>query len=141
MTTFPPTTTVFNDGYIAEMYETYRRDASKVEESWRQFFRTAESLAGVPDGTRTDDRLLRTAAAAASLAEAIHEYGHLAVQLDPLGSAPPGAPELTAEFHGVAEGALADVPATALGYRDGTAADVVQRLRNVYCGAIALEFT
>ena len=144
MSTFPPTTSVFNDGYIAEMYETYRRDPSAVDESWRQFFRTAESLAGITEitgGARADDRLLRKTAAAASLIEAIREYGHLAVQLDPLGTPPPGAPELTPAFHGIPEEELADVPASALGYSGGTAADVVQRLREVYCSTIALEFT
>ena len=29
MSTFPPTTTVFNDGYIAEMFESYRRDPAQ----------------------------------------------------------------------------------------------------------------
>ena len=141
MSTFPPTTTVFNDGYIAETYDAYRRDPSSVEESWRQFFRTAESLAGIAGSARVDDRLLRKTAAAASLVEAIREYGHLAVQLDPLGTPPPGAPELTPEFHGMKEEELADVPASALGYSTGSAADVVQRLREVYCSTIALEFT
>ncbi|MEP6620474.1 MAG: 2-oxoglutarate dehydrogenase E1 component [bacterium] len=142
MSTFPPTTTVFNDGYVAEMYDAYRRDPAAVDESWRQFFRTAESLSGIGSGAgRPDDRLLRKAAGAAALADAIREYGHLAVQLDPLGSPPPGASELTPEFHGINEDELGDVPASALGYATGTAADVVQRLRQVYCGAIALEFT
>ncbi|MEP6732210.1 MAG: 2-oxoglutarate dehydrogenase E1 component [bacterium] len=140
MPTFPPTTSIFNDGYIAEMYESYRRDPSSVDESWRQYFRTAESLAGVVSGGQTDERMLRKAAAAAALVEAIREYGHLAVQLDPLGTAPPGAPELTPEFHGITEEELTHVPATALGYAEGTAADVVRRLRDVYCGAIGLEF-
>ena len=142
MSTFPPTTTVFNDGYIAEMYEAYRRDPATVDESWRQFFRTAQSLAGVGGGTApVDDRMLRKAAGAAALADAIREYGHLAVQLDPLGTPPPGASELTPEFHGINADELADVPASALGAAEGTAADVVHRLRQVYCGAIALEFT
>ena len=141
MSTFPPTTTVFNDGYIAETYEAYRRDPSSVDESWRQFFRTAESIAGTAGGAPADDRLLRKAAAAASLVEAIREYGHLAVQLDPLGTPPPGATELTPEFHGIKEEELGDVPASALGFSVGSAADVVQRLREVYCSTIALEFT
>jgi 2-oxoglutarate dehydrogenase E1 component len=140
MSTFPPTTTVFNDGYIAEMYEAYRRDPSSVDESWRQYFRTAESLSGIVSGAPSDERMLRKAAAAAALVEAIREYGHLAVQLDPLGTAPPGAPELTPEFHGITEDELAHVPASALGYTEGTAADVVQRMRDVYCGSIGLEF-
>jgi 2-oxoglutarate dehydrogenase E1 component len=141
MSTFPPTTTVFNDGYIAETYEAYRRDPSSVDESWRQFFRTADALAGIAGGGRADEGLLRKAAGAAALADAIRQYGHLAVQLDPLGSPPPGGPELTPEFHGITEEDLAQVPASALGYESGTAADVVARLREVYCGAIGLEFT
>ena len=140
MSTFPPTTTVFNDGYIAEAYDAWKADPTSVDESWRQFFRTAESLAGGTSGTRPDDALLRKTAGAAGLVDAIRQYGHLAVQLDPLGGAPPGAAELAAEFHGVAEADLASVPATALGYEGGTAADVVAHLRNVYSGAIALEF-
>src|SRR5215207_7010579 len=142
MSTFPPTTTVFNDGYIAETYEAYRRDPSSVDESWRQFFRTAESLAGVTGAgsTACDPALLRKSAGAAALIDAIRHYGHFAVQLDPLGSQPPGAAELTPEFHGITESDLADVPASALGYADGTAADVVRALRSVYCDKIGLEF-
>src|SRR5689334_6876159 len=141
MSTFPPTTTVYNDGYIAETYEAYRRDPSSVDESWRQFFRTAESLAGITGGAgAADSALLRKTAGAAALVDAIRQFGHLAVALDPLGSAPPGSPELTPEFHGITEQDLSDVPATALGYESGTAADVVAKLREVYCGALALEF-
>ena len=39
-------TSVFNDGYIAEVYEAFRQNPSSVDESWRQFFRFAEQLAG-----------------------------------------------------------------------------------------------
>ena len=136
MSTFPPTTTVFNDGYIAETYEAYRRDPSSVDESWRQFFRTAESLAAITGGasSASDPALLRKAAGAAALIDAIRHYGHLAVQLDPLGSKPPGAAELTAEFHGITEQELADVPASSLGYQSGTAADVVRALRGCTAG-------
>jgi len=141
MSTFPPTTTVFNDGYIAETYEAYRRDPSSVDESWRQFFRTAESLAGITGAAgAADSALLRKTAGAAALVDAIRQYGHFAVQLDPLGTQPPGAAELTPEFHDVTEQELADVPASALGYESGTAADVVRHLREVYCSKIGLEF-
>ena len=146
MPSFPPSTTVFNDAYIAEAYDRFRRDPSAVEESWRQFFRAAESLAaaGTPGtpaiGGGTDEGLLRKTAGAAALVDAIRQYGHLAVQLDPLGTPPPGGPELTPEFHGITEADLAAVPASALGFESGTAADVVQLLRDAYCGAIAFEF-
>src|SRR5206468_268198 len=83
---------------------------------------------------------LRKTAGAAALIDAIRQYGHLAVQLDPLGTQPPGAAELTPEFHEITEQELADVPASALGYQSGTAADVVRHLREVYCGKLGLEF-
>ena len=41
-----PITGAFNDGYVTEAYEAYRRDPASVDESWRQFFRFAESIAG-----------------------------------------------------------------------------------------------
>ena len=137
-----PITSVFNDGYIAEAYEAFKRDPSSVDESWRQFFTFAAQLAGQGTGTGgVDASLLRKTAAAASLVGAIQRHGHLAVQIDPLGSAPPGAAELQPEFYGLTEADLALIPASALGDdRGGTAADVVQRARDLYCGALGYEF-
>src|SRR5688500_8640139 len=113
-----PITSVFNDGYVAEQYEAYRRDPASVEESFRQLFRFAESLAGrVAAGgagsAPIDASLLRAVAGAAGLVDAIRLYGHLAVPLDPLGTPPVGAAELAPEFHGITEGDLARVPAAA----------------------------
>jgi 2-oxoglutarate dehydrogenase E1 component len=137
-----PITSVFNDGYIAEKYEAFRRDPASVDESWRQFFRVAERLAGSPTGPGAyDASLLRKAAGAGALVGAIQRHGHLAVQIDPLGTPPPGAAELKPEFHGLTEADLAQVPASALGDEEtGTAADVVHRMREHYCGAIGYEF-
>src|SRR5205085_6887439 len=139
-------TSAFNDGYIAEMYEMYRRDPNGVEESWRQFFRFAESLSGTPSQGAIDESLLRKVAGAAALLGAVQRYGHLAVQLDPLGAPPLGAAELKPEFHGITERDLAEIPATALAdahtstQLTGTAADVVQHMRELYCGTIGYEF-
>ena len=144
-------TSVFNDGYIAEQYDAYRRDPASVDESWRQFFRFAEQLGGSGSGPAvgsagagpTDASTLRKAAGAASLAEAVRAYGHLAVAIDPLGTPPPGADELQAEFHGVTEADLSAIPASALGFDDadaGTAADVIARLRSLYGSTIGFEF-
>jgi 2-oxoglutarate dehydrogenase E1 component len=143
MPSFPPSTTVFNDAYIADAYERYRRDPSSVDESWRQFFRAAESLAGGAGGGGGGgggEDLLHKTAGAAALVNAIRQYGHLAVQLDPLGTPPPGGPELTPEFHGITDEDLAVVPGRALGLQGGTASDAVGHLREVYCGAIGFEF-
>jgi 2-oxoglutarate dehydrogenase E1 component len=143
-----PITGVFNDGYISEAYEAYRRDPASVDESWRQFFRFAESLSGTlppmageaPTAARVDSDLLRKVAAAAKLVDAIRNFGHLAVPLDPLGTPPAGTPELTPEFHGLGEQDLQRIPAEALGGDEGaTAADVVARLRELYSSRIGFE--
>jgi len=142
-----PITGVFNDGYISEAYEAYRRDPASVDESWRQFFRFAESLSGAvpptaaetPTTARVDAQLLRKVAAAAKLVDAIRNFGHLAVPLDPLGTPPSGTPELTPEFHGLSEDDLQRIPAEALGGEGGTAADVVSTLREFYSSRIGFE--
>jgi 2-oxoglutarate dehydrogenase E1 component len=135
-------TSVFNDGYVAEAYDAYKRDPASVDESWRQFFRFAEQLSGtgatkqggVPAG------MLRAAAGAAALLDAIRAYGHLAVNIDPLGSAPVGSPELDPASHGVDEAQLATIPGSALGTTDATGADATARLRSLYSSTIGFEF-
>lgn len=88
-----PITSVFNDGYIEEMYESFQRDPASVDESWRQYFRMAGLVSGTGGAAGgSDPALLRKAAGAASLLGAIQRFGHFAVQLDPLGSPPPGPP-------------------------------------------------
>src|SRR5882762_3431728 len=145
-----PITSVFNDGYVAEAYEAYRRDPASVDESWRQFFRFAESLGGAPppvasgqppQAGQVDPAFLRDIAAAAELVDAIRSYGHLAVPLDPLGATPEGTPELTLEFHGLSEEHLASIPGIALGASGGSAADVVARLRDLYSSRIGFEIS
>jgi 2-oxoglutarate dehydrogenase E1 component len=146
-----PITGAFNDGYIAEAYDAYRRDPASVDESWRQFFRFAESLSGAapPSGVPTqtsaagqlDPAFLRDVAAAAELVDAIRSYGHLAVALDPLGTTPEGTPELTPEFHGLSEEHLASIPGIALGASGGSAADVVAKLRELYSSRIGFEIS
>src|ERR1700755_3186710 len=132
-----PITSVFNDGYVAQAFESFKRDPSSVDESWRQFFRFAAQLAGTDSlSSGVDASLLKKAASAASLVGAIQRHGHLAVQIDPLGTAPAGAAELKPEFHGITDADLAQIPASALGYDSGTAADVGQRTRELYCGGL-----
>src|SRR5438477_5431979 len=122
-----PVTGVFNDGLIAELYAAYQRDPGSVDESWRQFFRVAAQITADQAAPGTyDATLLRKAAGAAALASAIRAYGHLAVPIDPLGTAPPGAAELRADFHRIQESDLPQIPGSALGDASrATAADVI----------------
>ncbi len=137
-----PRTGAFNDGLIAEQWESFQLDPASVDESWRQYFRFAQSLAeaGATDTPAPDAPLLRKVAAAAALVAAIRAFGHLALQRDPLGSLPTGTPELTPEFHGITEADLSSVPGSALGFPQATAAEVVAHLRHLYSSSIGLEF-
>jgi 2-oxoglutarate dehydrogenase E1 component len=136
-----PATSVFNDGYIAELYEQYKRDPASVDESWRQYFRFAENLTGAAPATGSaDPELLRKVAGAAGLVSAIQRYGHMCVQIDPLGSPPTDAAEMKPDFHGITEADLHQIPASALGGTSGTAADIVARMRELWCGAIGFEY-
>ncbi len=133
-----PITGAFNDAFIADMYERFRENPESVDASWRQFFGFAQSIAGTAPGI-TDESLLRKVAAAAALVEDIRHYGHLAVRLDPLGTPPAGAQELTPEYHGLTARDLDRIPGSALGFSDATAADVVQRLRGIYASTIGFD--
>jgi 2-oxoglutarate dehydrogenase E1 component len=152
-----PIASVFNDGYVAEQFAAYRRDPDSVEESWRQYFRLAESLAeslagAGPVGGATagadsargvvnDQEFARKVAGVARYTAAIRRYGHLAVQLDPLGSPPPGAVELTLEHYGITESDLDLVSGAALDFPHlATARDVAQRLQYRYTRNLAVEF-
>lgn len=143
-----PISSAFNDGYIAERFEAYRRDPASVEESWRQIFRLVESLGGVaPAATTTAlqatdlQAFARKVAGAARYTAAIRRYGHLAVQLDPLGTPPPGAVELTLEHYGITDADLDLVSGAALDFPHlATARDVAERLKYRYTRNLAVEF-
>ena len=139
-----PIASVFNDAYAAEQFEAYRRDPATVEESWRQFFRFAEQATGLapsPEPARgPDEDYARKVAGAARYTSAIRRYGHLAVQIDPLGTPPPGAAELTLDFYGIVEPDLDTVTGASLGFPHlATARDVANRLRKRYCTNLAVE--
>ena len=104
-----------------------------------QFGTTGSTIANAGDPD-----LPRVAAAAAALAQNIRIFGHLAVSLDPLGTPPLGATELTPEFFRITEADLSRIPATSLGFTDGrfkTAADIIAMLRKRYASRLALEVT
>ncbi len=143
----PAITSVFNDGIVAEQFERYRRDPASVDESWRQYFRIAESLfagstaaAGAPASASADAAFLAKVAAASNLLQAIRMYGHYDVQLDPLGTPPVSADELQPAFWGLTDADLERIPGAALDdARFATAKDVIERKRSVYSNRIGYE--
>src|SRR4029077_10018119 len=104
----PVVTSVFNDAYIREAYESFLRDPGSVDESWRQFFRLAAQYGGgaAAPGAAPDQDFARKVVGVSRYLNSIRRYGYLAVPLDPLGSPPPGAVELTPEHYGITEADL-----------------------------------
>ena len=87
--------------------------------------------------------LVEGVAAATTLIKAIRTHGHLAANLDPLGSEPVGDPALEAELlePPLTPELQARIPASVLrvGVEGETLADVLPKLREIYCGTIAYE--
>jgi 2-oxoglutarate dehydrogenase E1 component len=135
-----------NAGYVLELYEQYSRDPDSVDPLTRQVFEqwvpSTGNGAAVPAATAGVDvtRLVATM----NLARAIRRSGHRAAQLDPLGSEPPGDPQLDPKAHGLSEADLAAMPAEIVGgpvaQGAGNAAEAIVRLRQRYCGTIGYDF-
>jgi 2-oxoglutarate dehydrogenase E1 component len=135
-----------NRGYVLELYERFRKDPASVDPATRAIFEQwtppqepaapSADAAGVP---------VRVAVGAVNLAQSIRRYGHLAAQLDPLGSAPIGDPSLLPETHGVSEADLRRLPAnlvtSPLAERAESMHDVVDAFRRVYCATIGYDLS
>ncbi|MFI5311111.1 MAG: thiamine pyrophosphate-dependent enzyme, partial [Gemmatimonadales bacterium] len=50
-----PVASVFNDAYVAEVFEAYQRDPESVDDSWRQFFRFAQQYGQGQSGVRSPE--------------------------------------------------------------------------------------
>jgi len=87
-------------------------------------------------------RLLPLIARATALVQAFRDHGHQLAQVDPLGSEPPGHPQLDPTFFGTSLEELAEVPASLIMEGGGSEpiTDTLRRLRAIYCGSIGYQF-
>ena len=138
----------YNAPYVQAVYEQYLQNPASVDPAWRTLFERGTAGNGGLLGARTEivalptESQLRAARAAGELVDAYRLHGHRAARLDPLGSKPPGHPQLDPEFHGITWDELASVPASMVNLEafGDTIADVVEWLRQTYTGSIGYEF-
>ncbi|HLY02295.1 MAG TPA: multifunctional oxoglutarate decarboxylase/oxoglutarate dehydrogenase thiamine pyrophosphate-binding subunit/dihydrolipoyllysine-residue succinyltransferase subunit [Candidatus Cybelea sp.] len=94
-----------------------------------------------PATARPSDEMLRAAAAGMAIVSAYRRYGHLAANLDPLGTEPVGDPSLQPQTYGLTPALQSAIPASVLRVKvpGNTLADVLPRLRETYSSTIAYE--
>ena len=86
--------------------------------------------------------LLHLVARATSLVQAFRDHGHQLARIDPLGSDPPGHPQLDPSFFGTSMEQLEALPASTVLGDDGDerVPDYLKRLERAYCGSIGYQF-
>ncbi len=134
-----------NAGYILELYERFRQSPDSVDEETRRFFQNWTPLSD--NGRVISAEIPSTepahVAGAVSYAQAIRQFGHLDAKLDPLGSEPPGDPELSPQAHGITIDDLKRLPASVIdspaAARAANAHEVIEALRKVYCSSIGFD--
>ncbi len=149
-----------NSAYVLDLYERYREDPQSVDGVTRAYFENLEKLPrpsqlrespsvsltqAVEEAKIPASEAVRLAMGATSLARTIREYGYLAARIDPLGSDPPGDPDLEPAAHHILEEELTtlapDVVPSPAGTGTHNALEVIQRLRQIYCGSIGYDFS
>ncbi|MCB8983493.1 MAG: 2-oxoglutarate dehydrogenase E1 component [Ardenticatenaceae bacterium] len=139
-----------NAAYLLSLFEQFEQDPQSVNQAARTFFqknkadlqRLQGSNGHAPPATAVAPRTDKVMAAV-NLAGAVREYGHLAAQLDPLGTPPPGEPSLALEYHGLSEEDLRQLPASIIGGpagEGGNALEAVQNLRRIYSDTIGYDY-
>ncbi|MBL0179662.1 MAG: multifunctional oxoglutarate decarboxylase/oxoglutarate dehydrogenase thiamine pyrophosphate-binding subunit/dihydrolipoyllysine-residue succinyltransferase subunit [Gemmatimonadetes bacterium] len=91
--------------------------------------------------TTTSPAQLQHVAAGMALIKAFRTHGHLAAQLDPLGTPPVGDPALVPATVGLDEATMATIPTDVLriAVPGKTLAEALPHLQATYCGTIAYE--
>ncbi len=142
-----------NAGYVLEQYDRYISNPASVSTEFQQFFASFDpstleaAAAGTPEAQlstapRADQ--IEKIVAVVQLATGLREYGHLAVPLDPIGTPPPGAPEIELSSYGLTDDDLRKIPASAVGGKAAEGAsnahEAMTRLRYRYTTRMGFDF-
>ncbi|MBT5044738.1 MAG: 2-oxoglutarate dehydrogenase E1 component [Gemmatimonadales bacterium] len=160
-----------NAAYAQAMFEEYARNPEAVPAEWRTLFEKQGSQA-VAEGLFVPDQIDETQAApmapapayapaptseaaeslraalpvvsrATALVQAFRDHGHRLARIDPLGSEPPGHPQLTPSYFGTSMEELDELPASLVRDENGEGESVADALRyfgEIYTGTIGYEF-
>lgn len=151
-----------NAGYVEELHARYEDNPSAVDAEWRLLFERASApvLAktnGTPAALKApgtwpppasgNESLLATGVMQGRVYQLLNAYrvrGHMFAYVDPLGTPPEAAPELSLSNFGLAKADLdAAFPALGIGGLGETATlrRIIEHLDETYCRSIGVEFT
>ena len=135
-----------NLGYVLELYERYRDDPDSVDEGTREFFEnwSPPRVSANGRGATSDVADVEKDVGASKFIRHVRDFGHMAAQLDPLGSEPPGDPTLDPSFYRITEEDLEDLPTLVIGgpvaERTSNAKEGADELRRLYCETTGYDF-
>jgi multifunctional 2-oxoglutarate metabolism enzyme len=135
------------DGFYEAVAEDLGFDASLVTNAHPASASAPPLSAAAPSASPStapgeiDEELLQAVQAATSLLKAYRTHGHLAAQLDPLGSEPKGDPALQPENVNLTPELMSRIPASILriGVPGETLLEALPRMRDAYCGTIGYQ--
>jgi len=133
-----------------DFYESVARDLALDPQTVINAHPAAASAAPLSSGqavsapaapAKPDSDLLQAVQAATSLLKAYRTHGHLAAELDPLGSEPKGDPAIQPENLNLTPELMAQIPAEILriGVEGETLLEALPRMREAYCGTIGYQ--
>ena len=134
--------------FVEALYGLYTRDPAAVDAQWRAYFAALEATEGGAENGPGQPAAAPTQTGSAKqervdmLMRLYRVRGHVIAQLDPLGNHTESHPELDLPFNGFDDSDL-DTPFSARmlhGPPVLTLREIVQRLRNTYCGPIGVQF-
>lgn len=141
--------TALNAGYVAELYERYRRDPLSVDPATRAIFQEwspeEQVTAQPPAPAAVEGFLLEKAIQAVKYASAIRSFGHLAASIYPVGGRPLGDPALNLETYGLAESDLTQLPASVVGgpscEEKTNALESIRALQSIYEDGVGYDYS
>lgn len=140
---------ISNVEYIEQLYAQFKEDPASVEDGWRAFFagfdlgvngeaKSVASSVGKPVSSMSpsDDR------GAMALVNAYRTWGHMIADLAPMSYTRPPHPLLDLGEYGYSDDDLNEYvgQGSFLGPTDGTLRDLIDKLKQTYCGSIGVEF-
>ncbi|MBV8583740.1 MAG: multifunctional oxoglutarate decarboxylase/oxoglutarate dehydrogenase thiamine pyrophosphate-binding subunit/dihydrolipoyllysine-residue succinyltransferase subunit [Candidatus Eremiobacteraeota bacterium] len=126
------------DGFYEAVFASLGLQAAAVP---LQAVTGAAQAPGAAAPVAPSDEMLRAVAAGMAIVSAYRRFGHLAANLDPLGTEPVGDSSLEPQTYGLTPALQSAIPASVLRVKlpGNTLADVLPRLKETYSSTIAYE--